>query len=197
MAMEHGIKNEINGLATLITKYVPVFYPELVYKEDGCEIIRLENCVAVVSGDGTLCLQQTPESLPHTIAVEIKCPVPGKIFTTDTYYSLPPYYATQVLSQMAAKQCSSYLNACYTHSSTSFIEGQFDLDLWLATEELVKEVCSPRKPTKKSQKSIDLKSQMKSYAAETQFIAEFPSVVGVECAAGKATSVSIYGMFMD
>ena len=37
--------------------------------------------------------------------------MPGKERVTDTYYSLPRYYGTQVLGQIATKRCSLWYNA--------------------------------------------------------------------------------------
>ena len=33
--MQWGTDNEINALATLVGKYLPVYHPEVIYKEDG------------------------------------------------------------------------------------------------------------------------------------------------------------------
>jgi hypothetical protein len=34
--------------------------------------------------------------------IEIKCPIPGKSFTTPVHYEVPSYYIPQVLSEMKA-----------------------------------------------------------------------------------------------
>lgn len=55
---EYRSKNEINGLATLAGKYLPVFLPHIIFSEDGCRNINLGNdkgsdSYAVSSSDGT------------------------------------------------------------------------------------------------------------------------------------------------
>ena len=52
--MDHGSKNEINAAATLATKVLPVYYPDLVLHEEGCYRINSENdLLLVVNPDGS------------------------------------------------------------------------------------------------------------------------------------------------
>ena len=55
---------------------------------------------AVFSGEGTL-VRGNGDNL---VAVEFKCPMPNKQYTTDTYCKLPYYYTALVLRQMAVKE---------------------------------------------------------------------------------------------
>ena len=101
--MQHGIENEKNGLATFMGKVMPVFYPGCIFQDDGCMKKGLQlNRSMVISGDGSIMMKGI-ENVKTT--VEIKCPVPGKVWTTDTYYQIRTRYSTQVMSAMDAKCC--------------------------------------------------------------------------------------------
>ena len=59
----------------------------------------------VVSPDGsirkTITVNNITSSVP-VIGVEIKCPYPGKVYSTPVHYRLPEYYIPQILSEMVA-----------------------------------------------------------------------------------------------
>lgn len=99
--LEYGTENEIHAIATLVGKIMPVYQPNLIYSEDGCLVVNLDNSTfAIISGDGSA-INQIGES---ATTYEVKCPVPDKKYTTDVYYKLPVRYTTQLLSQMSAKK---------------------------------------------------------------------------------------------
>ena len=79
--MNHGIKHELDAVATIVAKFLLSFNPEVIFHEEGC-IITYEgdNIFLVVSPDGS--------DGETVIAFEIKCPVPGKRFTNDVHYAL-------------------------------------------------------------------------------------------------------------
>ena len=63
-------------------------------------------------------------------ASEIKCPIPGKKYSTDVHYSIPKYYVTQILSEMAALDCQELLYVSWTPESTTVMKAVFDETLW-------------------------------------------------------------------
>ena len=81
----------------------------------------------VISGDGT----GVNGDKQAKVAFELKYPIPGKVFAPYVCNSLPVYYSTQVLSQMASKLCCRYANECYTLQSSTLICGDMDTDLWM------------------------------------------------------------------
>ena len=86
-AMEHGILNEINAVGVLVGKMLPVFLPQTTYIEEGCHVLKHNNQIfMVVSPDGRL---QNSTSEQNELAIELKCPLPGKKFTTDVHYDIP------------------------------------------------------------------------------------------------------------
>lgn len=123
---EHGTREEINAVGTLVGKILPVYFLQLSFREDGCEIINIGNSMAVISGDGT----GISEKEDSVVAFEFKCPVPGKTITTDIQYKIPTHYTTQILSQMAVKKYKSLVFIRYTHESASYIPADINSNLW-------------------------------------------------------------------
>ena len=188
-AMLYGTQNEINALATVVSKFVPVYYPGHYCREDGCSVSRIGDARIVVSGDGTLVRHSDDVG---EVSLELKCPVPGKLFTTDHAYELPKRYSTQVLSQMALKNNESYLNACYTPHSTTFITGVFDLELWSNISNITSDMYrdGAKRPNHTDERSGHLKEKMKEFSHKSKFIAEFPSVSGAPCSHETAQSTN-------
>ncbi|CAC5399604.1 unnamed protein product [Mytilus coruscus] len=93
---DYGTSQEINALCTLLGKIFPVYFPQLLLKEDGCEVIPLGD-------DGTGVDKQDC----YKVSFEFKCSFPGKKYATGVHYSLLIYYTTQVSSRMATKGCSN------------------------------------------------------------------------------------------
>ena len=177
--MQHGIVNEINAVATLVAKVIPVYYPHLKYREDGCILIPMENSYMVVSGDGS----GIDDAGENIIAFELKCPVPNKPYTPDVYYTFPVRYTTQVLSQMASKKCDLFCNLCYTSQSSTLFCGHFNSDLWDSVVKLLTDLYTTqsKRPTRKSPHTKPLKSELSVMANEIKFITELLSVIGRHC----------------
>jgi hypothetical protein len=84
---EHGTSNEINAVSTFVAKFLPAFHPELSFYEEGCYIKKNNGeSMLIVSPDGSI--RNTASDLNY-FGVEIKCPFPGKMFSTPVHYSLP------------------------------------------------------------------------------------------------------------
>ena len=193
--LKYGTEMEKHALATLVGKLMPVYYPHLKLREDGCLVMPMGNTYCIVSGDGSgVNINALTE-----VAFELKCPIPDKIFTTDTVYKLPLRYTCQVLSQMAAKGCQKYVNICYTPSGCTMISGQYDNDLWTKLTAVAEELYGASElklPSKKHSEVKDLVKSLKEFCSSSVFIAEFPPALGVECDCNgtKAASVDeVYG----
>ena len=80
----------------LYRQVMPVWYPGGILYEDGCVVIPVgeKGLYSVISGDGTIVFPVTDPRKP--VAAEFKTTVPGKKFTTDTYYKPYLKYSTQV-----------------------------------------------------------------------------------------------------
>ena len=187
--MDHGARNEINALATVLGKVLPVFHPEYVFREDGCEVVEMENGFMVISGDGTAVNKQ----MESVVAFEMKCPMEGKIRTTDVHYAIPKYYTTQLLCEMASKTCNEYAYICYTSESTTYIKGEMNMALWTKllnlANTLYADKSSPR-PTRKHESIGELLEELKSFASEATFVAEFPSLCRLPCKCDSVTAIN-------
>ncbi|CAG2219838.1 unnamed protein product [Mytilus edulis] len=149
---EYGTAQEINALGSFVGKVMPVYFPDLIYKEDGCIILPFGDTQAVISGDGT-----GVNTNNDVVAFEFKCPMPGKKYKTDALYEIPVYYTTQVLSQMAAKNLQELAFICYTPDSITYIRGHFDLTLDILVTDLDPEI-----------------QTLLVFKEKCEFIAEFP-----------------------
>jgi hypothetical protein len=148
--MAYGTENEINGIATLVAKVLPVLNPELSYFEEGCYPLSLNDVNVVVSPDGTC---RSSQSEPAIYGVEVKCPFPGKKYTAPVLCTLPKYYVTQVLLEMKALDVKQLYFTCYSKESTTVQLVTFDEELWSLIEQEIYTLYGgdkPRRPTKKS-----------------------------------------------
>ncbi|CAC5401718.1 unnamed protein product [Mytilus coruscus] len=171
--LDHGTREEINAVGTLVGKMLPVYFPQLSFREDGCEIINIGNSMAVISGDGT----GISEEEDSVVAFEFKCPVPGKTYTTDIQYKIPTHYTTQILGQMAVKKCKSLVFISYTHESASYIHADINSNLWEQTKTFAEELYgtdNPPRPTRRNPNSKTLLADLKTYSDTCSFMVEFP-----------------------
>lgn len=102
--LQREVKHEINAVVTLIGRFLPAFYPEAIFIEEGCYIIPgvRSDILGVVSPDGSIrsSLPKKDNSEQNVIAaIEIKCPFPPDKHTSD-HYSFPEYYVCQCLAEM-------------------------------------------------------------------------------------------------
>ena len=98
--MKHGTENEINALATLHSKVLPSYFPNLSYCEEGIRIVKTgsHNIIGVYP-DGSIRASQknviTSENI--TFALEVKCPMLVYKYNTPVYYKIPERYICQVM----------------------------------------------------------------------------------------------------
>ncbi|CAH1799200.1 unnamed protein product [Owenia fusiformis] len=191
--MQHGSDSEIHAVATLVSKILPVYYPSMVFREDGCKVLQVTDCLRiVVSGDGSLVEVDSNKNHNVKVQVEFKCPVPGKKFQTPVYYNIPLYYSTQLLSEAVAYGCPSFINLCWTDESSTYFEGQPDNDTWENVLEIGREIYDHRSPSKPKQipeKVPQVREKLKDIMENTQFLAEFPSVKGIPCSCNDVESL--------
>ncbi|CAG2250716.1 unnamed protein product [Mytilus edulis] len=114
MRFDYGTANEINCVATLTGKVLPVFYEQSSYFEEGCYTCRngfTETMpTVIVSPDGSI----RNNNGQIILAVEIKCPYPGKTFTTPVQYAIPKYYIPQILCEMAVLKTDKLIFLSYS-----------------------------------------------------------------------------------
>ena len=109
-AMEYGTANEQNAVATIVGKILPVIHPNVTFFEVGCYVLHDGgNPFMVVNPDGA---GQNDVNAKSSFAFEIKCPVPGKLFTTNQHYTIPQYYIPQLLAEMKALNSDKLYYVC-------------------------------------------------------------------------------------
>ncbi|VDI60616.1 Hypothetical predicted protein [Mytilus galloprovincialis] len=181
--MKYGTDNEINAIGTLVSKILPIFYPNFSFVEEGCEVVcDKDETFLIVSPDGSARYFNSENYKPSdavALAIEIKCPYPNKLYTTPVYYKMPWYYVIQVLSEMYVLNASSLLFLCYSTDSTTVCVANFDEELWneiLAKLKTIYGTEKPVMPKKLPDELKTIKEKTKTYCDnKVQFLAEIPS----------------------
>ena len=178
-AMKWGKDNEANAMATLASVVAPVLFPNKLLCEEGAYFIESEDGTRIieVSPDGSL--KSEPEGQAE-YGIEIKCPVPGKIYSTDVHYALPSRYFCQCLAEMAALMPISekLIYLCWTPESTTVFEISNSENVWSKIEAETKAVYykqNPSIPTRISQTAKSIKADLSDLHSSVQFLGEFPS----------------------
>ena len=184
--LQHGTDNEINAVATLVGRFLPIYYPRSHFVEEGCYVLpgKHTDILGEVSPDGSIRLLDYSETESPTIgnaiaAVEIKCPFPTER-SLPVHYSLPEYYVAQCLAEMFVLQTNILIFVSYSKESTAFHEVHFDAELW---EEIWNEALDlydldqPIKLTRSRPKSKSIKVQIASFVkTNVNFLCEIPSI---------------------
>ena len=134
--LEHGTEKEIHAVATLIGRFLPIYYPRLHFVEEGCYVLSGKNVdiLGEVSPDGSIrrfdCSGEDSPKLGNVIAaVEIKCPFPTER-SLPVHYSLPGYYVAQCLAEIVVLQTDILIFVSYSNESTTFHKVTFSKTLW-------------------------------------------------------------------
>ena len=181
--LQHGVKHEINAVATLIGRFLPAFYPEAIFIEEGCYIIPgvASDILGVVSSDGSIrsSLPKHDNSEQNVIAaIEIKCPLPSDK-QTSVHYSLPEYYVCQCLDEMVVLKTDQLLYVSYSETYTTVLKVSFSADLWtMIWNEIIDlyDKDTVTKPTKSRLQTKEIKDRIKDVVrTNVQLLCEIPS----------------------
>ena len=182
--MKHGTENELNAVGTIVNQVIPVYEENTQFYEEGCYSIASDKDpdFIIVSPDGSCRKNGIPVS-----AIEIKCPVPGKVYAPDVHYMIPEYYVCQILSEMTVLRTNRLLYVCWTPKSTTVLRADYDETLWhTMVQELARIYCplsgSPERPKRKSSNVTNIKTMIRTYLSEkVVLLGEFPSNVSLPC----------------
>ena len=181
--MQNGTDHEIDAVATLVSKVLPIYYPDLTFIEEGCYVLR-ENGrpLIVVSPDGS---GRKNVSDKASVGFEFKCPYPGKTFTTQVHYTLPSYYVLQVLAEMVSLNTDKLLYMCYSAESSTVFKINFSEKLWSLVWNEINVLYgteNPKRPVKRSDNLHEIQREISTFVKENvTFIAEVPSVMAKMC----------------
>ena len=184
--MEYGTSNENNAVATLVSRFLPVYFPEDCFVEEGCYLIPGENTpiLTEVSPDGSIRRVLFYDDGQIAIgdvkaAVEIKCPFPSERHL-PVHYILPEYYVCQCLAEMVALNTNLLVYLSYSTESSTLFKVHFCEELW---DMIISEVKyfydnpNPTKPLKPRVETKIIKEKIKLFVeSKVEFIAEIPSV---------------------
>ena len=171
-AMEHGVINEINAVATVVGKIIPVVEPTLKFCEEGCVPIEQSDgsVFMVVSPDGSL---RQDSSLDTTeVAVEIKCPV------KQVHIEFPPRYLLQCLSEIQVLDARYLLFVSWTEDCTTVFKVERNDNLLTKAMSVAVSIYGqekPKKPTKLTPDVKDLKEDIIQVSKTVQMIGRFKS----------------------
>ena len=95
-AMLHGSNHEIAAVATLVGKIIPIYYPNLMYVEEGCYSLYNNDGTKfmVISPDDSL---RADEASKCKVSLEIKCPFPTTNLVPPVYIDIKQNHALQCL----------------------------------------------------------------------------------------------------
>lgn len=184
-AMEYGTVNEINAVGSVAATILPVLEPLCTFHEEGFYKLSggSDPSFFIVSPDGSCRTGDIVQA-----AVEIKCPIPGKQFTTDVHYTMPKYYVAQCLSEMAALHCNKLFYLSWTPESIVVLEASFDEEIWTTMQTELIDIYgnqpngSKPKLLRKRLASKLIASQIQEYIhKKVRLLAEFPSSISVPC----------------
>ena len=195
--MSYGTDNEINALATLASIFMPAYFPNSYYVEEGCYANPGEkrDILLVVSPDGSIReVEKTSGELSGVgnaiAAIEVKCPFP-KENAVPVHYALPEYYVCQCLAEMHVLKTDKLIYVCYSEESTTILEVCFDNCLWESITNYISEVYdtdSPKIP-KTSKATNDMKTKIKEFVkSNVSFIVEVPSLKATDGGFGISSS---------
>ena len=150
-AMEHGVTNEINAVATIVGKIIPVVEPTLKFCEEGCVLIEQSDgsIFMVVSPDGSLRRDRTLNSTE--VAIEIKYPV-RKVHT-----EFPPRYLLQCLSEIQVLDASYLLYVSWTENDTTVFKVERNDKLLTDMMRVAISIYGELKPKKPAKLTLDVK----------------------------------------
>ena len=153
---DYGTKNEVNGVATLISTVVPAYLPAcFAYYEVGPSFVGTETHPKLreVSGNGILQCSYGNEHCPNysvhkdrKIVVEIKSPFPQENIAETLFYEIPNRYIPQIQAETRAYNCTELWLICSTTISATVISAQFDQKIWTTLWNLTCELYDKQKP---------------------------------------------------
>ena len=201
--MQHGVENEINGLATLAGRIMPFFFPGCTYQEEGVHIIGNddESPLILVSPDGSISrgITQCPDATAAfdppkpIIAVEIKCPYPNK-HSLPVHYDVPKRYIPQLLAEMKALGVEKLIYSSWSNESSTAFLVKFDAQLWTMIHD---EVCRVygnacvKRLSRISEESKLIRTAFETFTKRNvKFLGEFPSITARDSNITKTSATS-------
>ena len=189
---DHGTKNEVNAIATIISTIIPAYLPAcFAFYEVGPAFVgseKNENLLEV-SADGLLQCSSGYESCLNyelhgnrKIVVEIKSPTPQENVAETIFYEVPNRYVPQLLAEMQGYNCPEVWLLCSTPVSASLIQMKNNSHLWTQLWELCCFLYKDEKQNVPTKLHPSVKNLKIAIANEKQrmstFLCEVPTITG-------------------
>lgn len=156
-AMAHGTNNEINAVATLVGKILPVMCPGQNFYEEGFVEIESKTTKSfmIVSPDGSI--RPNDKFDLTTFAVELKCPV------NDIQRYFPQRYLLQCLSEIEALDVDGLIYLCWRPDISTVFKINRNSSLFkkaFALAESIYDSDSIKRPTRLLAETKELKEEI-------------------------------------
>lgn len=192
-AMKHGSENEINAIATICTKVLPVYFPHLDYVEVGIfRFPKAKTCHCHVENKCSYSDSQHEFSLfsldgvfiPHTeclkcldinqicMSTEVKCPY----FKKECHMEVPVRYIPQIQASMAVSNAPISLFVSYTSETTSVFVCKKNEEYFDDLMHHIQDTFIEGSRKLKSSQCFEIKSSTKSIIETCEFLTEVKSI---------------------
>ena len=194
-ALEYGCANEINAVATVVGKVLPVYFPKLRWVEAGCFKMDGFDVSCIVSPDGLL-IDMNGKVIA---SVEIKCPY----FTKVPHRAVPERYILQVQAEIHATGAEFGLFVSFSPSSTVVYKCKQNLQLLQNAMISLQSNFVPDLRVKLSDLKLEnLKHQLRDESQASEYLCEVKSVIHSDTAANihqdsNKTIVDLQGTVVD
>ena len=143
--MKYGTDNEINAVATVTGRILPVVYPKMKCFEEGCLPVELNDSpFLVVSPDGSIGYMDDTSSRQIYSGLEIKCPV------RQIHNEIPVRYYLQCLCEMAVLGVTTLLYVCWTPTITRTFRVEHNEEVLLSALKTASDIYGTTHPKKQS-----------------------------------------------
>lgn len=191
-AMDYGSKNEINAIATVVSKIVPVYYPGYTFYEEGAYMVKNEHGkeIAVVSPDGSL-----RYGSKKPISLEIKCPFPQYSGATPVFYNVKKRHIVQSLAESYVLGADEHLYISWSKQSATVFRMKSNVNLLKKVLDEVNNLYYteiPKRPTRIEAESRTIKVEVKGEVSKAELLCEVPSVVAASKPATRQSTKSPY-----
>ena len=189
---DHGTKNEVNAIATLISTVVPAYLPAcFAFYEVGPAFIHSQGrkYLMEISADGILQCSDGTDTCPNfhlhsdrKIMVEVKSPVPKENIAETIFYDVPTRYMLQLQVEMKAYSCNELWFVCSMAVSETVTVVRYDDNLWNKAWDVLVNLYDKEKPNIPTKLHPSIKnlrlaiSQSKEQCCK--FLCEVPTITG-------------------
>ena len=189
---DHGTKNEVNAIATLISTVVPAYLPAcFAFYEVGLAFIHSQRMkyLMEISADRILQCSDGTDKCPNfhlhsdrKIMVEVKSPVPKENIAEMIFYDVPTHYMLQLQAEMKAYSCNELWFICSTAVRETVTVVRYDENLWNKASDVLVNLYDEEKPNIPTKLHPSIKNLCLAISQSKEqwckFLCEVPTITG-------------------